>query len=1098
MATTVTLTGTYKNGPATAAAGSLTFRLTHPLSDAAGVIIATQAPIVATLTAGAFSVQLYATNDPTTSPTSVLYEVTEKITGARPRSFLIQLDYHATTVDLSTIAPVSDQPAAYSYATAAAFAIETAARVASVPPASLLIIGDSYCDPAGVNVAANDGQGKRIQDLLSLDAGHVLNVAVSGGAAANHFTNCSYAQAWAASGVTRTVGPYAPDIALEYIKLSTNDAIRSTSVTQQAGYVSALRSIIYHGQAGSVFGHHDASVTVDGGWSDLLWANLAAEPYDVTPQTPVHPWGRGTGCWRSGTVGSVLTIAVPADHTGTVDLFFIGSWYGGSADIKVDGVLNQSITTGGLGIPNYGGVLYDERRGTVARVTGLAAGARTVTVTVTAVDAGSTNNPGRVRFGHWSIAAPAEDRPLVLLADCPRIPVPGSYWVGVTSTVADTYTTWIDALAVEVNGGAGTWPVQVVPVNQLLTTADTLNSSGAADPAGHPNSVGSAKFAAAVLKAYNAASHAPQCVAWNASWVTASYLPATTTLDAIPAAVGDVLPATDLARSFGNFFKRWKDGFISRLLAGAGSAAAPSVTSYGDNTSGLHFGGAQVNTDVSGVKVVAVTPAQVAVTGNIIPEADGTRSLGLLATRFLAAYAVVFRSGAGTAAAPSYTSGGYTADGLYFGGNQVNTSVQGTRVLGVTLGQLAVTGALAVSGITGAVGASRYVGASTGAPTTGTFAVGDFTIDSSAVPKLWVCTVAGTPGTWAATMLTVGTTAGTVAAGDDSRITGAAAKASNLSDLANAATARTNLGLGTAATTAASAYVPAASTPAPPVDVQTFTATGTWTKPTAPAGCAPYAIVEAFLLGAGAGSGSGRRGAAGSVRCGGGAGGTGGFIRHVMTAAQLGATETVTVGAGGGGGAAVTVDDTNGNPGGTGGYSQFSSGANIIRTAAAAGGLGGTNALGTGGAGGYGDSPGALGGSAGITGGPGGPGAGTAGAITCRTTAGGAGGGITSGDVPNAGGAGGAQSQKNLAGGTAGTVPGGAGGAGTAPTLGTGEVQGGSGGGGGAASITGAAGAGGAAGGYGSSGGGGGASLNGNNSGKGGDGGSGLVQVITR
>jgi hypothetical protein len=39
----------------------------------------------------------------------------------------------------------------------------------------------------------------------------------------------------------------------------------------------------------------------------------------------------------------------------------------------------------------------------------------------------------------------------------------------------------------------------------------------------------------------------------------------------------------------------------------------------------------------------------------------------------------------------------------------------------------------------------------------------------------------------------VGTTTGTVAAGDDSRVTGAAQKAQNLADLANAATARTNL-----------------------------------------------------------------------------------------------------------------------------------------------------------------------------------------------------------------------------------------------------------------------------------------------------------------
>jgi hypothetical protein len=52
------------------------------------------------------------------------------------------------------------------------------------------------------------------------------------------------------------------------------------------------------------------------------------------------------------------------------------------------------------------------------------------------------------------------------------------------------------------------------------------------------------------------------------------------------------------------------------------------------------------------------------------------------------------------------------------------------------------------SGSTGATAASRYAGATTsGHPTSGTFATGDFVVDQTGA--LWICTDPGTPGTWA-------------------------------------------------------------------------------------------------------------------------------------------------------------------------------------------------------------------------------------------------------------------------------------------------------------------------------------------------------------
>ena len=222
-------------------------------------------------------------------------------------------------------------------------------------------------------------------------------------------------------------------------------------------------------------------------------------------------------------------------------------------------------------------------------------------------------------------------------------------------------------------------------------------------------------------------------------------------------------------------------------------------------------------------------------------------------------------------------------------------------------------------------------------------------------------------------------------------------------------------------------------------NVQTFDASGTWTKP---AGYAAGSRVLVQVWGAG---GSGAK-TASTGTTGGGGGGGGAYVELFFALSTLGATETVTIGAGG---TAITAATTNGNAGGNTTFGSLLTG------------YGGARGIATGGTGGGGGGQFSQGAAAGST-------SGSPWDFLSDGTGGGIGWGGSSGanGFPGffgGGGGGGGKNGTNVAGSAGGAAyNGGAGGGGAGQGTGAAGAGGASigGGNGGASSATGTAGSG--------------------------------------
>lgn len=330
--------------------------------------------------------------------------------------------------------------------------------------------------------------------------------------------------------------------------------------------------------------------------------------------------------------------------------------------------------------------------------------------------------------------------------------------------------------------------------------------------------------------------------------------------------------------------------------------------------------------------------------------------------------------GAGSAATDSATLGqvqaqayvwcgtaGGTADAITLSPSPAITAYAAGQTFRWKAGTSANTGAMtiAISGLTTIAAQSNLAALAAGGHEAN--AIYEGTLDTTSTMQIRKVSLAAAASATASGIVELATTAETTTGTDTSRAitpAGLHAGLKGLTDTAIAAGDQIYFADANDSNNLKSGTVQGILDLAGGTDRQSFTSSDTWTKPSS----GTVALIECWGGGASGGKGTAVGGAGG--------GGGGGYSYRWILMSSLGATETVTIGAGG---AAQTTADTDGNAGG-----NTTFGAHLTAYGGGAGGRDNANLNNSGGGGGGQTSAGSTGASTGGDGGGPVPGAGGA------------------------------------------------------------------------------------------------------------------------